>query len=232
MKHELLIDQLEQRRSLSPEGYEQLISRRTPELAAELARRARAECERVYGDAVYTRGLIEFTNYCKNDCLYCGIRRGNASCRRYRLAYGQIMDCVEEGYDLGFRTFVLQGGEDPETTDEWLCGMIDAIKEAHPDCAVTLSVGERSTESYRKLRKAGADRYLLRHETAGKAHYERLHPPEMSYDNRVATLRLLKRIGYQTGAGFMVGSPYQTAENLADDLLFIKDLRPQMCLPH
>ena len=229
MKHELLIDQLEQRRSLSPEGYEQLISRRTPELAAELARRARAECERVYGDAVYTRGLIEFTNYCKNDCLYCGIRRGNASCRRYRLAYGQIMDCVEEGYDLGFRTFVLQGGEDPETTDEWLCGMIDAIKEAHPDCAVTLSVGERSTESYRKLRKAGADRYLLRHETANREHYRKLHPRSMSYENRMRCLRDLRDAGFTVGIGFMVGSPFQTPADLAADLKFIECFSPEMC---
>lgn len=229
MKHELLIDQLEQRRSLSPEGYEQLISRRTPELAAELARRARAECERVYGDAVYTRGLIEFTNYCKNDCLYCGIRRGNASCRRYRLAYGQIMDCVEEGYDLGFRTFVLQGGEDPETTDEWLCGMIGAIKEAHPDCAVTLSVGERSTESYRKLRKAGADRYLLRHETANREHYRKLHPRSMSYENRMRCLRDLRDVGFTVGVGFMVGSPFQTPADLAADLKFIEGFSPEMC---
>ncbi|MBR0404496.1 MAG: [Eggerthellaceae bacterium] len=229
MKHELLIDQLEQRHSLSSEGYEQLISRRTPEVAAELARRARVECERVYGDAVYTRGLIEFTNYCKNNCLYCGIRRGNASCRRYRLTHEQIMACVEEGYDLGFRTFVLQGGEDSETTDEWLCDIISAIKGAHPDCAVTLSVGERSTESYRMLRKAGADRYLLRHETANREHYRKLHPRSMSYENRMRCLRDLRAAGFTVGVGFMVGSPFQTSADLAADLKFIEDFSPEMC---
>ncbi len=209
--------------------YAALIAGRTPQIAQELARAAVDECERVYGDAVYTRGLIEFTNYCANDCLYCGIRRSNSSCRRYRLTREQILECADEGYELGFRTFVLQGGEDPAVTDEWLCGIVHDLKDAHPDCAVTLSVGERSHESYRALRSAGADRYLLRHETASPAHYRKLHPRSMSYDNRMRCLHDLRELGYTVGVGFMVGSPFQTANDLAADLAFIQEFKPEMC---
>ena len=229
MESELLIDQLEREHVLPEEGYEQLVSQRTPELAAELAVRARRECERVYGDAVYTRGLIEFSNYCKNDCLYCGIRRSNAECRRYRLTCDQILRCADEGYDLGFRTFVLQGGEDTEVTDEWLCQVVRTLKQAHPDCAVTLSVGERSRSSYASLREAGADRYLLRHETASKAHYQRLHPRSMSFDNRMSCIQDLRDLGFAVGVGFMVGSPFQTPADLAADLKFIERFKPEMC---
>jgi len=216
-------------RSLSTDEFARLIAGRTPAVAAGLARVAVGECERVYGDAVYTRGLIEFTNYCKNDCLYCGIRKGNRACRRYRLTSEQILACADEGYELGFRTFVLQGGEDPATTDEWLCGVVSALKQAHPDCAVTLSVGERSRESYARLKAAGADRYLLRHETATPEHYRKLHPAAMSFDNRMRCLRDLRELGYTVGVGFMVGSPYQTPENLAADLKFIEAFHPEMC---
>lgn len=229
MIHELLIDQLAEEHALSLEGYEQLIAGRTPESAIRLADLARAECERVYGDVVYTRGLIEFTNYCKNDCLYCGIRSGNSECRRYRLTVEQIMQCADEGYDLGFRTFVLQGGEDPVTTDEWLGAVVGMLKRAHPDCAVTLSVGERSRQSYARLREAGADRYLLRHETASPSHYRKLHPRSMSYDNRMRCLQDLRDLGYTVGVGFMVGSPFQTAADLAADLKFIEGFKPEMC---
>ncbi|MBQ6018541.1 MAG: [Clostridia bacterium] len=190
--------------------------------AADGVRRAR------YGDEVYVRGLIEFTNYCKNDCYYCGIRAGNRAAERYRLTPGQILDCCAAGYELGFRTFVLQGGEDPYFTDGRLCRIVSAIRETYPDCAVTLSVGERSRASYEALFRAGADRYLLRHETADGTHYGRLHPPEMSLENRKRCLFDLKEIGYQVGAGFMVGSPYQTTENIVEDLRFLQALQPDM----
>lgn len=193
--------------------------------------------KKYYGDKVFTRGLIEFTNYCKNDCYYCGIRRGNRNAERYRLTKEEILECCEEGYGLGFRTFVLQGGEDPYYTDERMEEIIRSIKEGYPDCALTLSIGEKSYESYRRFRKAGADRYLLRHETADDAHYRMLHPESMRLDVRKQCLYDLKSLGYQVGAGFMVGSPGQTAETLAEDLMFLKELQPQMVgigpfLPH
>ena len=199
-----------------------------PETREALAERAVEIRKKYYGDKVYTRGLIEFTNYCKNDCYYCGIRRSNRNAKRYRLTEEEILACCENGYELGFRTFVLQGGEDPYYTDDRMERIIRSMKEKYPECAVTLSIGERSLESYRRFREAGADRYLLRHETADEAHYRTLHPEEMSLPNRMECLRNLKALGYQVGAGFMVGSPNQTAECLAEDLLFLKDLEPQM----
>lgn len=193
-----------------------------------LAERAVELRKKYYGDKVYTRGLIEFTNYCKNNCYYCGIRRDNRNAERYRLTEDEILDCCKNGYELGFRTFVLQGGEDPYYTDERMEQIIRRMKEQYPECAVTLSIGERSMESYRRFREAGADRYLLRHETADEAHYRTLHPEEMSLQNRMECLKNLKALGYQVGAGFMVGSPNQTEECLAEDLLFLKELEPQM----
>ena len=184
--------------------------------------------KQIYGKDVYIRGLIELSNYCKNNCLYCGIRRDNHKINRYRLTEQDILLCCDTGYELGFRTFVLQGGEDSFFSDSVLCSIISKIKEKYPDCAVTLSLGERTEESYKALFNAGADRYLLRHETATKSHYEKLHPEEMSFDNRIKCLKTLKKIGFQTGAGFMVGSPFQTHDNLAEDLLFIKKLEPEM----
>lgn len=184
--------------------------------------------KQIYGTDVFLRGLIEISNYCKNNCLYCGIRRDNRNISRYRLTEQDILLCCDTGYELGFRTFVLQGGEDIFFNDEFLCSIISKIKEKYPDCAVTLSLGERTEESYKTLFSAGADRYLLRHETATKSHYEKLHPVELSFENRIKCLKTLKKIGFQTGAGFMVGSPFQTHENLADDLLFIKKLKPEM----
>ena len=214
-----------------------LINQRTPEAAAALAEKATAKRQEIYGNTVYIRGLIEVSNICRNDCLYCGIRAGNPHCDRYRLTEEDILSACDEGYGLGFRTFVLQGGEDGHFTDERLISLLTAIKSAHPDCAVTLSLGERSRESYRKLFEAGADRYLLRHETATKSHSEKLHPPSLSFDNRMRCLRDLREIGYQVGCGFMVGSPYQTAEDVARDLEFIADFKPDMCgigpfIPH
>ncbi len=181
-----------------------------------------------YGKKIYVRGLIEFTNYCANNCYYCGIRRGNKNARRYRLTEEQILERCVEGRRLGFNTYVLQGGEDNYFTDKIMCDIIYKIKSKYPDCAVTLSIGEKTKESYRAYRDAGADRYLLRHETADNAHYARLHPEDMSPVNRKQCLYNLRELGYQVGAGFMVGSPYQTSENLAEDLLFLKDLQPHM----
>lgn len=205
--------------------------------AEQLRSEARKVCDMVYGKEVFLRGLIEISNICKNDCLYCGIRRSNEKASRYRLTEEQIISCCDKGYSLGLRTFVLQGGEDGFNTDEYLTGLIRKIKAKYPDCAVTLSLGERTYESYRALREAGADRYLLRHETASKTHYELLHPQSMSFDNRMECLHNLKALGYQTGCGFMVGSPYQTDENIISDLRFIQSFKPQMAgigpfIPH
>lgn len=190
--------------------------------------KAAEKAKSIYGNKVFIRGLIEFTNYCKNDCYYCGIRHGNHNAQRYRLSDEQIFECCDTGYELGFRTFVLQGGEDPYYTDDKVCLIVNEIKTRHPDCAVTLSIGEKAKESYQKFFDAGADRYLLRHETADEGHYRKLHPDEMSLENRKQCLRDLKDIGYQVGCGFMVGSPGQTTETLYEDLRFIKDLQPHM----
>ncbi len=181
-----------------------------------------------YGMDVYIRGLIEFTNYCKNDCYYCGIRRSVHCAERYRLTKDEILECCKEGYALGFRTFVLQGGEDPYFTDERVCEIVSAIRAGYPDCAITLSIGEKPRESYEKYYAAGADRFLLRHETATPEHYSRLHPSELTFANRRKCLFDLKKIGFQVGAGFMVGSPWQTTEHLIADLRFLQELKPDM----
>lgn len=224
-----IIQKLIAQRSLELAEYETLIKNRTPELAALLAEEAVKVRKAVYGNGVYIRGLIEVSNFCKNDCLYCGIRRSNKNCQRYRLTKEDILACCEEGYGLGFRTFVLQGGEDAYFTDEVLCDIVKSIKASYPDCAVTLSLGERSRDSYAALKAAGADRYLLRHETATKEHYDRLHPAELSFDERMRCLQDLQDLGYQVGCGFMVGSPGQTAAHLARDLKFVEEFRPAMC---
>ena len=184
-----------------------------------------------YGDAVYVRGLIEFTNCCGNDCYYCGIRRSNHKVDRYRLDQETILSCCREGYGLGYRTFVLQGGEDPYYTDEVLCSIISAIHEEFPDCAITLSAGERSTESYQRLYEAGARRYLLRHEAADEELYRMLHPKEMSLENRKKCLFDLKKTGYQVGSGFMVGAPGQTREHLIRDIRFLQQILFNVMFP-
>ncbi len=193
-----------------------------------LTKKAVETAEKSYGKEVFIRGLIEITNYCKNDCLYCGIRRSNCNVSRYRLDKEDILECCKDGYEAGFRTFVMQGGEDGRFTDEVVCDIVSEIKKRYPDCAVTLSLGERSYDSYKKLFDAGADRYLLRHETATKEHYELLHPSNLLLENRMECLYNLKKIGFQTGCGFMVGSPYQKTEHLAADLKFIKEFEPEM----
>ena len=232
-----LIDRLEQQHSLTLEEYAFLVRNRSQEAMDYIRPKAERIRREIYGTDVYVRGLIEFTNLCKNNCFYCGIRRSNTKCERYRLTQDEILECCAAGYELGFRTFVLQGGEDAYRTDRVLCELVRKIKQLYPDCAVTLSVGERSRSSYQRLFNAGADRYLLRHETADKEHYEKLHPTEMSFDNRMRCLHDLKEIGYQVGCGFMVGSPYQTPETLAKDLKFIEEFSPDMCgigpfIPH
>ncbi|MGN1036779.1 MAG: [FeFe] hydrogenase H-cluster radical SAM maturase HydE [Ruminococcus sp.] len=191
-----------------------------------------AEADKVrrkyYGNRVFARGLIEISNICKNDCYYCGIRKSNKNVSRYRLTESEIYSCCENGYNLGLRTFVLQGGEDLYFSDTVLCRIVSNIKEKYPDCAVTLSMGERSYQSYKNLKSAGADRYLLRHETADICHYRKLHPMDMSLENRKRCLYNLKSLGYQTGAGFMVGSPYQTVDNIVSDFQFMRELDPEM----
>ena len=231
-----LLQKLASEHRLSLDEYQCLIDAYSPEtarLAASLADKARRE---VFGNKVYIRGLIEISSFCRCDCYYCGIRRSNKNCQRYRLTDEQILDCCREGWQLGFRTFVLQGGEGIYTADE-VAGVVAKIKSEYPDCAVTLSLGEYSREDYAKMRASGADRYLLRHETADPEHYKRLHPPAQSYDNRMRCLYDLKALGYQVGWGFMVGSPYQTSRELARDLEFIADFSPEMCgigpfIPH
>ncbi len=223
-----IIDKLVKTRDLTDEEFEKLILCEDKETTEYLASKAREVREAVYGKEVYLRGLIEFTNYCKNDCLYCGIRRSNKNADRYRLTDEQILNCCEVGYKLGFRTFVLQGGEDAYFSDEVLIPLIKEIKEKYPDCALTLSVGEREKDSYQKLFDAGADRYLLRHETADKEHYESLHPAELSFEHRMQCLWDLKEIGFQVGCGMMIGSPNQTVKHLIKDLRFLQDFKPEM----
>ncbi|MGN1166514.1 MAG: [FeFe] hydrogenase H-cluster radical SAM maturase HydE [Lachnospiraceae bacterium] len=223
-----LIDKLNETRTLSKEEWAELIAGRTTELSEYLFSIARVLRETYYGKEVYVRGLIEFSNYCKNDCYYCGIRRSNKTAHRYRLTEEEIFDCCREGYDLGFRTFVLQSGEDAYFTEHRLVRLIQKIRMSFPDCAITLSIGEWSKESYQAFFDAGADRYLLRHETYNSEHYSTLHPSSLSARNRQQCLWNLKEIGYQVGTGFMVGSPGQTPELLAEDMLFLKELNPHM----
>ena len=232
-----LINKLAVEHSLTLAEYKLLVESYNEENARELAELAVAERKKYYSNTVYIRGLIEISNICKNNCLYCGIRRDNRDCERYRLNKEEILSCCEEGYELGFRTFVMQGGEDSFFTDEVLCDIISSIKEKYPDCAITLSLGERTYESYKRLYDAGADRYLLRHETADEEHYARLHPSSMSFRTRMNALEDLKKIGFQVGCGFMVCSPFMTLRHIANDLKFIEEFKPQMCgigpfIPH
>lgn len=223
-----LIDKLHQEHILPRNELIEIIENHTPETDAYLFALSRKKREEHYGKDIYIRGLIEFTNYCKNECFYCGIRHSASRTERYRLDEEQILECCEQGYKLGFRTFVLQGGEDVFFTDEKIVELVSKIKLQYPDCAVTLSIGEKSRRSYEAYFAAGADRYLLRHETADSTHYSRLHPDNLTLENRKRCLTDLKKIGFQTGCGFMVGSPFQTADNLAEDLIFIHEFQPHM----
>lgn len=221
----------------SKETWRELLTTTDQELLDELYASARQVQNTYYGNKIFARGLIEFSNYCKNDCYYCGIRRSNREACRYRLTKEQILECCKSGYEIGFRTFVLQSGEDGSYRDEDIVDIVRSIKKMHPDCAITLSIGEKSRESYKKYYDAGADRYLLRHETANPEHYRILHPEDMSCENRKRCLRDLKEIGFQAGAGIMVGSPGQTLDHLIEDLEYMKELEPDMVgigpfLPH
>lgn len=232
-----LTDRLYKGESLTEREYVCLLGEHTQEDEEYLFALAREVGHRYYGRDIYIRGLIEISNYCRNNCYYCGIRKDNHQVSRYRLTQEDILGCARQGYELGFRTFVLQGGEDPWFTEERLVDIIKEIKREYPDCAITLSLGEKTREAYQRLYDAGADRYLLRHETADSAHYGKLHPSSMSLEKRKNCLYTLKEIGYQTGAGGMIGSPGQTLENLAEDLKFMEDLKPDMVgigpfLPH
>lgn len=228
MNNREIIDRLYKNTTVEPEEFRQLLGDMDADTQEYLSEKARKVSRRIFGNRIYLRGLIEFTNYCKNDCFYCGIRRSNQQVERYHLSKEEILSCCKIGYDLGFRTFVLQGGEDLSFSDEILCDLIYHIKKQFPECAITLSIGEKSKESYQRYFEAGADRYLLRHETANEEHYRKLHPKEMSLVNRKHCLFYLKEIGYQVGCGIMVGSPYQTKETILEDLLFMKELKPHM----
>ena len=223
-----IVDKVKRRQDITLEELRMIMETASKEDMDYLTSTAREVADSIYGKNVYVRGLIEFTNYCRNDCYYCGIRRSNKEAERYRLTEEQIMECCQMGYELGFRTFVLQGGEDPYFTDDRICEIIRNIKNRYEDCAITLSIGEKSRASYERYFEAGADRYLLRHETANECHYRKLHPAELSLENRKRCLWNLKEIGYQVGAGFMVGSPGQTMETLYEDMRFIKELEPHM----
>lgn len=228
MDMEGLVDKLRRDRRLEPEEYALLIDDARSSILEYAMHEAREVALSRFGNGIFIRGLIEITNYCRNDCYYCGIRRSNSHLQRYRLSKERIMECCRWGNSLGFKTFVLQGGEDAALSDDWIEDVVRTIRKEFPDNAITLSLGERSREAYRRFYDAGADRYLLRHETANPEHYRRLHPASMSFDHRMRNLRDLKEIGYQTGTGMMVGSPWQTTADLVRDITFIEEFRPQM----
>ncbi len=223
-----IIDRLKNGKSVHREELRMLLETEDNEILEYLRQCADDVRRKIYGNAIYIRGLIEFTNYCKNDCYYCGIRRSNQNAERYRLTGKEILDCCKMGYKLGFRTFVLQGGEDNYYSQEHICDIIKSIRKEFPDCAITMSIGEKTRDFYEAMYEVGANRYLLRHETANEKHYKKLHPKELSLENRKACLFTLKEIGYQVGCGFMVGSPWQTTDTLLDDLEFIQKLQPHM----
>ena len=223
-----IIEQIRNTRDITREQLELVLNTEDKDSIDCLRLNAREVATAAYGNKIFMRGLIELSSHCKNDCLYCGLRRSNKLAVRYRLTDEQILDCCDSGYKLGFRTFVMQGGEDAWFDDTRMCRIVSAVRKKYPDCAITLSLGERSRESYQALFDAGANRYLLRHETASPEHYAKLHPAEMSFQNRIDCLYTLKEIGYQVGCGFMVGSPFQTLDTLYADLQFIRSFQPQM----
>lgn len=227
-ENRIRIDELKRNGRLEFEEWKELISTYTAEDRAYAANIAREIAVNNFGRRIFFRGIIEFTNICRNDCFYCGIRKSNAGLTRYRLTKEDILECCRVGNELGYRTFVLQGGEDGYFTDEIMTDIVSEIKRRFPECAVTLSIGERSRESYERLKAAGADRYLLRHETADACHYGRLHPAQMSHEHRMQCLEALRETGFQTGCGMMVGSPYQTAELIAKDMVFLQEFQPEM----
>lgn len=226
--HSSIIDDIRLSHDISKEVLEAILATDDKASIEYLRSSAREVATQRFGNKIFMRGLIEISSHCKNDCLYCGLRRSNRTAVRYRLTDEQIYECCEKGYRLGFRTFVMQGGEDGWFDDERMCRIVSTVRKKYPDCAITLSLGERSRESYQALFDAGANRYLLRHETASPEHYARLHPSDMSFQNRMECLQTLKDIGYQVGCGFMVGSPYQTIDTIYSDIQFIRGFKPQM----
>jgi len=228
MNNRELIDKLNSEHALLHEEWGQIFDTWDAYDLQYAARLANCISLERFGRKIYFRGIIEFTNVCKNDCYYCGIRAGNSNCARYRLDEEDILKCCADGYAHGFRTFVLQGGEDPYYTKEKICGIVHRITEEYPDCAVTMSIGELDRDFYQALYDAGARRYLLRHETADAEHYASLHPAGMALESRMRCLKDLKEIGFQTGCGIMVGSPYQTSEHLAKDMEFMTEFQPEM----
>ena len=232
-----LIGKLESDHILSVDEFTYILENVTADDREYIRATAQNIAKSKFGNKVYTRGIVEFSNICKNDCYYCGIRKSNKNFDRYRLTKEQILDCCEAGYEYDYRTFVLQSGEDLYFNDDIMCDIVSTIRKKFPDCAITLSLGERSKESYQRLYDAGANRYLLRHETANKELYNKLHPSYMSFENRIDCLYILKDIGYQVGAGMMIGAPYQTLRNLAEDLVFLGEFKPHMAgmgpfIPH
>lgn len=225
---EQIIEKLRDTHRLTAKEYKSLLENAGRQGEFRLQKEAQRTAIASFGRRIYIRGLIEISNYCRNNCYYCGLRAGNAKLQRYRLSAAQIMECCREGYKLGFRTFVLQGGEDMQQNDEWVEKLIMSIRCEFPDCAITLSLGEKSAQTYKRFKAAGADRYLLRHESHNPEHYGKLHPAQMSRDKRLECLDNLKEAGYQTGAGIMVGSPYQTTEHIAQDLEYIQEFKPEM----
>jgi biotin synthase len=224
----LIINKLEKNQILCKEEFKELLINLTDDTSNYLFECAQAVRRQVYGNDVYMRGLIEVTNYCKNDCYYCGIRKSNCKTDRYRLTIDQILECCQKGYNLGLRTFVLQGGEDGYFTDEKIVKLVQMIKTNYPDSAVTLSMGEKSFDSYKSYFEEDANRYLIRHKTANVIKKKKIHPDDLSFESRMECLTNLKKIGFQTGCGFMVGSPFQTVDNLIEDLMFIKSFNPHM----
>ena len=223
-----LVDILRTEHHLSSNGYRSLLTCDDVKVNDYLQSQARQVANDVFGKGIFVRGLIELTNVCRNDCYYCGIRKSNTAVERYMLTAEQVMQCCEQGHKLGFRTFVLQGGELPRDKWQWIAGLVAEIKTSWNDCAVTLSLGEWPKDVYKEFHKAGADRYLLRHESHNATHYSMLHPAEMSLTNRLQCLNWLKELGFQVGTGIMAGSPWQTLDNIVEDIEFIENFQPEM----
>lgn len=223
----ILIDKLYINNSLEKNELKFLLKNLNPLMREYLIEKAFETRKKIYGKTVYFRGLMEITNICKHNCLYCGIRAKNSKADRYSLSKETILNCCFSGYNLGYRTFVLQGGENSKITDEFLIDIISILKNKFKDIAITLSLGERGKNSFKKLYDAGADRYLIRHETFNKKLYKKLHP-NMSYKNRIKSLYILKKIGYQVGSGFLIGLPSLKLEDYYKDLIFLKKLKPHM----
>lgn len=223
-----IIDRLREKHKLEPEQYRALLTMRDPQDVEYLMSQAREVAQLKFGKHVFLRGLIELSNVCRNDCLYCGIRRSNHQVARYTLTREQVLACCEQGYEIGFRTFVLQGGEWSEEQSKWIADLIAEIRQHWPDCAITLSLGEHPKETYALWREAGADRYLLRHETHNSRLYGLLHPKGMTIGNRLQCLDWLKQLGFQVGAGIMVGSPFQSLKTIVEDIQYLIEFQPHM----